>query len=268
MGRVGALAPGGVRANRPFAPRDWSLMTPAWAPSKSPWLALLHDGALEAADPETEPVNYVVQAEWRALLEEAVQRGQGAHWAAWLHLGLMRYQAGAREAARQAWERSLGAFARRRGPNGTWPSSPRKKTDWMTPYELYAEACRMLPDYPLAVECGKALLAADQPQRWLDLVDELPAAVRAAGRVRLLEGQAALAVQDFARVERLFADAPAIEDLREGELSLSQLWFEYHEQRLSALENIPVDESVARARAPRASRPTRDRLSDARRVGT
>ena len=102
----------------------------------------------------------------------------------------------------------------------------------------------MLPIYPLVVECGKALIAADQPQRWLGLYDELPETIRTVGRVRLLEGQAALAAQDFDRVERLFADAPVIEDLREGEVSLSQLWFAYHEQRLSALEKRSVDEAL------------------------
>jgi hypothetical protein len=88
------------------------------------------------------------------------------------------------------------------------------------------------------------LIDADHAQEWLDLEKELPEDVRRAGRVRLLEGQAALAVRDFDRVARLFADAPVIDDLREGERSLSQLWFEYHEQRLSALESVPVDEAL------------------------
>jgi hypothetical protein len=59
-----------------------------------------------------------------------------------------------------------------------------------------------------------------------------------------LEGQAALAVEDFERVERLFADPPVVDDLREGERSLSLLWFEYHEQRLSVSEKVPVDETL------------------------
>ena len=227
----------------PFCSEGLVFDAASLGPQQAPWLDLLHKGALANADSEVEPVSYVVQAEWHALLEEAVRRGHGAHWASWLHLGLMRYQAGDRDGARQAWERSLELattpWARRN--LAVLAHEQGRLDDAVT---LYAEACHMLPDYPLAVECGKALLAADQPQRWLDLIDELPAAVRAAGRIRLLEGQAALAVQDFARVERLFADAPVIEDLREGEVSLSQLWFEYHEQRLSTLQDIPIDENL------------------------
>ncbi len=74
--------------------------------------------------------------------------------------------------------------------------------------------------------------------------------MRNAGRIRLLEAQAALAVGDFGRVETIFADPPIVADLREGERSLSQLWFEFHEQRLSAEEGRPVDDTL-RARVRR-----------------
>ena len=46
------------------------------------------------------------------------------------------------------------------------------------------------------------------------------------------------------------ADAPEIGDLREGERSLSNLWFQYHERRLSVEESIPVDDAL-RARVRR-----------------
>ena len=35
-----------------------------------------------------------------------------------------------------------------------------------------------------------------------------------------------------------------IDDLREGERSLSHLWFEYHEQKLARLEKVKVDEAL------------------------
>jgi hypothetical protein len=96
----------------------------------------------------------------------------------------------------------------------------------------------------LVVECGRTLVEAGRPRKWLDLLAQLPESVRTAGRVRLLEGQAALAVGDFARVERLFLDKVIVVDLREGERSLSHLWFDFHQQRLSAVENVPVDDAL------------------------
>jgi tetratricopeptide (TPR) repeat protein len=213
-------------------------------PAQSPWVDLLRDGTLPTGDPQAAPQGYLVQAEWRTLLEQAVVQNAGADWASWLHLGLMRYAAGEPEAAREAWQRSLAHTAT---PWATRNLAALALLQGQTEraVELYLAACRLLPTLlPLAVECGKALLEADQAEQWLDFLPKLADEVRGAGRVRLLEGQAALAVKDFTRVERLFADAPEISDLREGERSLSQLWFEYHEQRLASQESIPVDESL------------------------
>jgi hypothetical protein len=64
------------------------------------------------------------------------------------------------------------------------------------------------------------------------------------GRVRLLEAEAALALGDFERVQRVFDDAIVVVDLREGERSLSQLWFDYHAKRISTTENIPIDKTL------------------------
>jgi tetratricopeptide (TPR) repeat protein len=162
----------------------------------------------------------------------------------------MRDYAGERDAARAAWERSL---VRSRT---TWATRnlallAREEGQLARAADLYAAALRMRPSLlPLAVECGRALIEAGRPGEWLDLLAEVPEPVRSAGRVRLLEGQAALAVGDLARAGQLFVRPLVIDDLREGERSLSHLWFEYHEQRLSAEEGVPVDDAL-RARVRR-----------------
>jgi hypothetical protein len=132
------------------------------------------------------------------------------------------------------------------------PSKPRPKEEYSGfSEEDYVAACRLCPTLiPLAIECAQALLDAGRAQDWLDLLSELPDSVRSAGRLKLIEGRAALETGDFDRVERLFAEKLVIVDLREGERSLSHLWFEYHERRLSVHEGIPVDDSL-RARVRR-----------------
>jgi hypothetical protein len=111
--------------------------------------------------------------------------------------------------------------------------------------ELYIAACRMQPSLlPLAVECGRTVIEAERPDAWLTLLDELPESVRQVGRVRLLQAQAALAVGDFEAVKRVFAERPVVDDMREGEVSLSQLWFDFHERRLSAAERVPIDDAL------------------------
>ncbi len=217
---------------------------------QSPWVGLLHDGAMPAPEPDAEPRGLMVQSEWRELLENAVNAGRGTNWLAWLHLGVMRHFAGDRDGAQRAWEQSL---EQARSP---WALRNLAVLAWEEERlddaaELYLAACHMRPSLlPLAVECGRLLIDAGRPREWLDLLAELPESVCSVGRICLLEGQAALAVGDFDAVERILAEKPAVNDLREGELSLSHLWFEYHERCLSAAEKVAIDDAL-RARVRR-----------------
>ena len=234
----------------PFCSEGLVFDTESLAEEQSAWVALLHEGAMLAREPDAEPGAYMVQAEWHRLLEDAVNHGRGAHWLAWLHLGVMRYYAGDRNGARRAWEMSL---AEARTPWALRNLAVLAQEDGRPgdAAELYVEACRLRPSLvPLAVECGRALIEAGQPGQWLGLLAGLPESVRSVGRVRLLEAQAALAVGDYETVRRVFAEKPVVDDLREGEVSLSQLWFEFHERRLSTAENLPIDEAL-RARVRR-----------------
>ncbi len=235
---------------RPFCSEGLVFDAQSLGESQAAWLGLLRDGALPAIGPDAEPRGLMVQAEWRALLEGAVRAGSGADWLSCFHLGVMRHYAGDRDGARRAWQRSL----------------ERAKTPWAMrnlavlaledgrlddAAELYVAAHRLRPALlPLTIECGRVLIDADRPREWLELAAELPESVRVVGRVRLIEGQAALAVGDFETVERLFAGDVIVDELREGERSLSHLWFDFHEQRLSAEEGVPLDDEL-RARVRR-----------------
>ena len=66
-------------------------MTTSLTDAQAPWMALLNDGALPALDPDAEPLSYMIQPEWQAMLEMSAASGN-TNWAAWLHLGVMKYQ--------------------------------------------------------------------------------------------------------------------------------------------------------------------------------
>jgi hypothetical protein len=212
--------------------------------AQKPWIALLRNGSLTDATNVALPSGYLVQPEWRALLESAANTQTDMGWLAWLHLGVMRYYAGDHEGARQAWEQSL-----------THTVSPvalrnlailkREENQLDEAARLYLKAYYLLPTLlPLMVETGQILLQSNQPQAWLDLLSQVPDAHRLKGRIRLIEGQAALAVGDLKRVERLLSDRFVVDDLVEGERSLSDLWFDYHALRLSLAENLPINERL------------------------
>ena len=224
--------------------------------AQMPWAALLREGSLPAIDPAACPSGTMIQPEWAGLLEGAVVEDSDAdsRWWGLLQLGVMRYASGdagtnpQSAQAQEAWRLSMVCSA------NPWAARNLAFVAWEegryeAAVELYIQALTMMPELlPLAIECGQKLIAMGQAQIWLDLLAGLPDAVRAAGRIRLLEGQAALEIGDLQRVEPLFDGTLVVDDLREGERSLSQLWFDYHVRRLSLTEGGPTEALMERVR--------------------
>jgi hypothetical protein len=233
-----------VAAQAPFCTPALVFDDQALGDDQAPWIGLLRDGSFPEAASDAEPGGYLVQSEWRTLLEAAVAAGDRTHWLAWLHLGVMRHHAGDLAGARQAWEQSI---ADRRTP---WAlrnlaSLAADEQFHEEAATLYLEAHRLRPAcISLAVECGQALLAAHRPQDWLDSLSEVPEAVRCHGRVRLLEARAALAVGDVARVASILGQGLVIADLREADQALSELWYDFQILRLCAEEGLAPDQTL------------------------
>lgn len=228
----------------PFLPAALPFHDATLGDDQAPWLALLETGNFPEGDPDgPDPGAWMVQTEWRALLEAAVKKPDNAHWRTWLHLGVMRFDAGDDEGARRAWQQSL---QHRRSP---WALRNLALLEQMAgrkaeAADLWMEAHQRLPGMaPLAIECGQALIEAGRSDDWLDLLPKLPDPIRRRGRTRLLEARAAMESGDLERVETMLHDAFVVEDIREGEISLSDLWTELHARRLAARASKPPDET-------------------------
>jgi len=233
------------RAGQPPVPASVVFDDASLSDEQQPWLALLNRGELPETPPEQPPISYMIQDDWREMLERSVEAGRSDHWAGWLHLGIMYLAEKRYDDARRAWETSL---ARRRSP---WAyrhlaALAALQDDHAEAARLYPLAVKLAPDYlRLVVECGRALIAAGRPQEWLDLVVTLPPKAREAGRIRLLEARAALDVDDLDRAGALLENPDlVITDIREGEGGPAHLWYAYQAKRLAAAEGVPIDDEL------------------------
>ena len=160
----------------------------------------------------------------------------------------MRMEDRDRKGAREAWERSL-AHARSGWALRNLSVIAAREGRGAEAADLIRQALDAGPKVvPLAVECADALL---HQERWADLratIRELPPKVRDHERLRILDAKAALATGDLASVEPLFDHDFAT--IREGEVTLTDLWFELHARKLAAAEGVPLDDTL-RARARR-----------------
>lgn len=204
-------------------------------PEQEPWLALLRTGELAEPDPTQPPPSYVVGAGWARLLEAAPE-----HWATWLHRGIARWRVGAHDDAREAAEKSL---AHRITPWALRNLAVAEEAsgDIQAAADHYQQAHSLAPgEQALTVETLQALLDAGRPGDALTLADSLDRPLRQHGRVRLLELRAALGTGELDRAGRILDSDLVVDDLREGEDSLAELWDDYHRARgTSPLPPLP-----------------------------
>ncbi len=224
-----------------FAPASMPFEDAALGEQQQAWLTLLETGNFPDSDPQIPPLSFMVQTEWRALLEESL-KNSGQNWAAWCHVGVMRYHAGDKEAARAAWEQSLAqqenAWALR-----NLAVDARSQQRFEEAANLVLRAHHLKPELrALTIETGNALIAAGRAQECLTMIEA--SADRAHGRIRLIETQAALAVGDLERAERILDSQFVVDDIREGDTTLTDLWQSLHEQKLSRAESRPIDEAL------------------------
>ncbi|HET6246846.1 MAG TPA: DUF5107 domain-containing protein [Tepidisphaeraceae bacterium] len=208
---------------------------------QQPWRDLLERGEFPYGDPSNPPGAYMTDPAWRVLLEEAIAAGRGVHWLSLLHLGIMRYRAGDLPGARQAWERSL-ALEQSAWSYRNLAVLEQDEGNPSRAAELWAQAAAMKPDLAaLAIEACQAMLAAGQYAALRQLIARLCGNVAASGRIRLITTLAALRCGDLAAPAAFFSAPCDIANIREGELSLSDLWFEWHEARLAKEQGVPID---------------------------
>jgi tetratricopeptide (TPR) repeat protein len=210
-----------------------------------PWLSLLESGEFPSRSVEEEPVAWMAQPEWRQLLEQAIHSGRSDHWLSRLHLGLMRFAAEDRAGAAEAWLHST-----RLAPSA-WAfrnlaEAARIDGDPARAVAFYQRAYELAPRLrPLVIEYCEALLAAARPREALDVIESLPEAIRAHSRIRLLEARAGLALGELGRVGPVLAEDFELVDLREGETSLSDLWFAYQAKQLAQEHGGPAGAPAA-----------------------
>ena len=182
---------------------------------QEPWIALLETGMV----PPGPPRSYVVGTPWSVPIEGAADSA-----ASMLHRGVVRWHAGDRESAVEAWEAAYAlepdswlALRNLAAASGLMGEPGRSA-------EQYLRALDLMPDAAqLRVETIEALIACNRFPEAIELSQAAPAS-HFAGRFRLLQAWAAVLQGEIRLAESILGSGLEVADLREGEVSLSDLW--------------------------------------------
>ena len=211
----------------------------ALGPDQEPWVQLLEHKGLPDRHPNEGPGQFMVQNEWRPLLEQALAARRGDHWLSWYHLGNLRFEAFDYVGAREAWLKSL----------------KHRRTSWVLrnlallqaheeqPHlacELLHQAWESGPKLPLlADEYARCLRQIGRHEQAWNFIDSLPDGIKQYDSLRLAYGRLSVQLGRIGAVERLLnSEFPR---LPFGDATPTEIWFGWHERRLAAKENAPLD---------------------------
>lgn len=212
-------------------------------PESAVWLDLLEKGNFPCPDPMEEPAGYVMGREWLEKLEALPEQ----NWYSLLQQGVIRYAMaaygdGSVDGARKAWEQSLAVCE---NPWALRNLAMLYKSEYHLPEkarELLLAAFRLKPDCrALAVETAMQLTEDGSDEKWLELYDELSPELQAYGRLRLLRAVALLHIGRLEEAAAILNVDFVMPDVKEGELSVSYLWFELYRRLYAKEQGVPYD---------------------------
>ncbi|HPA16381.1 MAG TPA: DUF5107 domain-containing protein [Verrucomicrobiae bacterium] len=187
-----------------------------------PWEELLTKGTFSTETLGGEPRSFNVSAGWVGVLRESAQE-RGATWLHHLHLGVARLEAGAFEEAREEFRSSLAqkesALAHR-----CLALLEERDGNIDGAQVEYERAWRFVGnDANLAIEICEFFARNERRQAFDTFVESLASSVAGHERIALAGAQIALEEGDYASVRRALQREFCT--IREGEVSLSDLWF-------------------------------------------
>jgi len=205
-----------------------------------PWLALLEEGQLPDQDVHSIPVSWMIQEDWFKLLQDSMQRTNQPSWVSLLHYGVMLYEYGREREAVEAWEKSLHMAP---SPWVYRNLAVVKKQQGDTPAALafYEQAYALangFPDRAFVEEYLNLLIASEAYQQAWDVYEALPSDYASSDRIQIIMGTAALELDKYAFIEKLFNTEFAV--IREGEIRVVDIWYQYHAKQLANARHTQV----------------------------
>ena len=202
------------------------------------WEKLIVDGKLPKLSADDVPNGYAVGDYITEALKKSLANGTD-DFATHLYLGVALYADGKADEANAEWEKSCeieeNAWAYRNRAS-YWASI---KGDYEKAVPLIKKAFNLkLDNVSLAIACGKILLAGGYYSDWLSIYDGMNERLKGIGRIRLLKAKALIALDKLTEAEKIVNKDFEMADIKEGELSISALWFDMYKKKLIKAENL------------------------------
>ena len=222
---------------------------------EEPWLTLLNEGYIPEISASALPVSYMISDKWLPRVVKSLETEKGNNWTARLHLGVSLYdlyntQGYIADVMTEEEERSCVESART-----VWLESVEQKPsiiayrnlaflenkdeNFELAEEYYDIALGMegaYDDFALASEYLRFLSARAKFEKLWEKYQALPENCKKIDRIKITAAKAAIKLRNLEYLEGFFAEEH--HDIREGEVSLTDIWFEFCALKMAAERGI------------------------------
>lgn len=222
----------GALETRPIS-RFYAFPEDSLQPMQKPWLQLREQGYLPETDPAQPPESYRTEPEVREALEKSLGDPRGDHWLTWLHIGIARYAAEDIPGAKAAWETSL----RRKNNAWAWRNLAMLSKNEENSQEKAVAAMEQALALSqgqcrgLLLDAAKLLTDCGRYSRWLEIFEQLPGSLAENGRLQFFAALSHMRLGHPAAAEAILNEDFTMNDIKEGELSVSAVWQELYQGR-------------------------------------
>lgn len=193
------------------------------------WISLLNEGIFPCPDKNKAPASYLVNPFWTDTLEKALSKEENNHWYSYYQLGVMYYANGYIDKAKKYLEKSAkkdaNAWALRTlcylYKNECKDISLAEKYIYLA-WETETEHRALYLNY------AEVLCYLGHYEKCLELIDSLKSQYREIGRIRLYKIIALMNLDRLCEAREIFEKGFVMPDIKEGEISVSDIWFKLH----------------------------------------
>lgn len=209
------------------------------------WHTLLDSGEFPAIPTSTPPASFVCGRAWLDKLLAVKE----SNWYCELQKGTVLYALKEFDKAEEAWKKSIeycdNGWARR---NLAMLYRSLKKSS-AEAVEHILRAVALLSVRGIYIDCATILGENGEHEKWLEVFDKMPEALREDGRLRLYKTSALLRLDRLDEAREILTPDFMMYDIKEGELSISGIWFELY-RRIYAKETGVDDPEKADEKYP------------------
>ena len=209
------------------------------------WYCLIENGYLPYQSPQTAPKSYVIGEDWEKILKQSLSTEKGRHWYGYNQLGVVLYAKGDIDGAKNAWRQSIACegnlWAERN--LGMLALNEEKNVEEGLKHLQCAYDFGGKKWLCFLREYASKLVVHKQDNKWIETFYSLSDTFQEDSRLQVYLAFALFHVGELEDAKKILNPNFVLNDVKEGELSLSKLWIDLHIVIIAREDNISMEEA-------------------------